>query len=96
MPRKSRIAKPGEPLYYRQKAGFTLEEVENLSGIRSPTVSKLENGQMINPSANTLWLLASLYANKLKVKPDGIALAMLKHYIKLQKVKGIFIDGDVE
>jgi transcriptional regulator with XRE-family HTH domain len=96
MPRKSRIAKPGEPLYYRQKAGYTLDEVENLTGIRGPSVSKLENGQMINPSANTLWLLASLYATKLRVKPDGIALAMLKHYINLQKAKGTFIDSEVE
>jgi transcriptional regulator with XRE-family HTH domain len=90
MARKSRIGKPGEPLYYRQKAKYSQEDVERLTGLSGASVSKLENGQMYNPSANTLWVLASLYANKLRVKPDGIALAMLKHYIAIQKENGFY------
>lgn len=82
MPRKE--GKPGEPLYYRRRAGLTLKDVQADTDISFTMLSRLENGRGNNPNIRTLWTLAELYAPHLRVKPGGIFLAMAEHLYQQQ------------
>lgn len=82
MPRE---LKPGEPRYYRKKAGYTLDEVEEVTGIAATSLSRIEAGNSKNPRIKTLWQLAELYSKKLRVLPGGVFLAMAAHLYELQQ-----------
>lgn len=50
----------------RKNIGYTLQQVEDSSGISNAYLSQLENGKIKSPSANILYKLSSLYKVPLK------------------------------
>jgi DNA-binding XRE family transcriptional regulator len=49
----------GKLQHARAQAGLSLEDVARLSGIGKSALSRLENGQQLNPTINTLGRLAA-------------------------------------
>jgi len=45
----------------RDQAGMTLRQVEEATNISNAYLSQLENGKIMNPSTQTIWVLAKLY-----------------------------------
>ncbi|MBC7866253.1 MAG: helix-turn-helix domain-containing protein [Gloeobacteraceae cyanobacterium ES-bin-316] len=87
----------------RERAGFTLREVETATSISNAYLSQLENGKIKSPSAQVLFVLAKLYCVDIEtlliesglVKPQNVQPVVMKPSIEErveileQKIKAI-------
>lgn len=78
---------PGKVLRaFRRNFGFTLEEVENLTGIKSPNLSAIESGKR-PVGADTAIRLAAIYGLDpgLILFPNGTEILDSPQYRKIQR-----------
>jgi transcriptional regulator with XRE-family HTH domain len=60
----TRLSKPHNMKAMRIKAGFSLREVEEDTGLSRGIISKIENGKVKNPSWSTLFNLILFYESE--------------------------------
>ena len=70
--------------YIRKKLGFTLREVEKVTGLSNPIICQIENGKIKNPGFFTIEKLAIAY----DVSLDDLSAP--KNNTKLQNVCSCF------
>lgn len=45
----------------REEYGYTLRDVESMTGLSNPLISQIETGKVKNPGINTLYQLSNTY-----------------------------------